>query len=146
MTVESPKTPADTIPFPLSPGERVLANTIPTANLPGMWAAFNALRHLTRAWMIRELDPQMAVFRSITAEEESASAVFRAVKRLGYSGSRYLNPRNHVHKNALFPFCVAVYRTIADTFCVAVYRTIADKGTRSVTHDTLATTWTPVTT
>lgn len=114
MPTEAEESPADTVSFPLSPGERVLVNTIPTARPPGMWAAFNAVRHLSRAWIVRELDPAMAVFRSITAEEESASAVFRAVKRVGYPGSKHLRPRDHLHKNALFPFCAAVYRTIAD--------------------------------
>lgn len=114
MPTDEQKSPADTVVFPLAPVERVIVDTVPTAQPPGMWAAFNAVRHLNRAWMIREADPVMAIFRSITAEEESASAVYRAMQRLGYPGSKYLNPRNHVHKNALFPFCAAVYRTLTE--------------------------------
>jgi hypothetical protein len=50
----------------------------------------------------------MAVFRAITAEEESATAVFHALMRVGYQGSKKLNPRNHIHKAALHPFLAAI--------------------------------------
>jgi hypothetical protein len=50
----------------------------------------------------------MALFRSITAEEESATAVFLTVKRLNYSGAELIKHRDHLHKNALFPFSKAV--------------------------------------
>lgn len=46
----------------------------------------------------------MAVFRAITAEEEAASGVMRCLSELDYPRSNELNPRNHLHKHAIFPF------------------------------------------
>lgn len=82
---------------------------------PGKHCARSALRHLEKASLIAELDPEMAVFRGITAEEEAASAVFHAVRRHHYVGAAKLNPRDHLQKNALGPFCAAV----AELFAVA---------------------------
>ena len=50
----------------------------------------------------------MAMFRAITAEEEAATAIFHSLQRLRYPGASGLNPRNHIHKNALAPFLHAV--------------------------------------
>lgn len=76
---------------------------------PGKHCARNAIRHITRAWEIRETDREMAAFQAITGEEESVSAIFHSLRRHRYAGSEKLNPRNHVHKAAVFPFfrCVA---------------------------------------
>jgi hypothetical protein len=63
-----------------------------------------AINHLNKGWLLRKIDPEMAVFRAITAEEESVSGVFHALKHRGYNNSKILNPRNHVHKNAAIPF------------------------------------------
>lgn len=54
----------------------------------------------------------MAVFRSLTAQEEAATAVFLALqlKKQKYEGAGYLKPRNHRHKIALAPYL----DTIAD--------------------------------
>jgi hypothetical protein len=103
-----PKRPSDSLTFPLEATDRLIADLVPTSREPGRWPAINALRHLNRAWLAREADPEMAVFRSITAEEESATAVFLAVKRLTYSGAEVIKHRDHLHKNALFPFTKAV--------------------------------------
>lgn len=46
----------------------------------------------------------MAVFRAITAEEEAASGLMRCLSELYYPRSNELNPRDHVHKHAVFPF------------------------------------------
>ncbi len=46
----------------------------------------------------------MAAFRGITAEEESATAVFLSLKRLRYPEARRLLHKNHGFKNALAPF------------------------------------------
>jgi hypothetical protein len=99
---------ADTIEFKLTPIDRAVAELLPEASPPGKWPAFNAVRHPNRAWRIREIDPEMSAFRSITAEEEAASAVFLALKRRHYVGAKGLNHREHFHKAALVPFCKAV--------------------------------------
>ena len=75
---------------------------------PGKHCARSAISHLTRCWTLRKLDPGMAVFRAITGEEESVSAIFHSLKRLKYVGAEKLKPRNHVHKAALQPFLAAV--------------------------------------
>lgn len=64
----------------------------------------SALHHLERAGVLIELDPAMAVFRAITAEEEAASGLMRCLRELGYPRSDELNPHDHVHKHAVFPF------------------------------------------
>ncbi|MCB1605317.1 MAG: hypothetical protein KDI59_11755, partial [Xanthomonadales bacterium] len=49
--------------------------------------ARNAINHLEKAWVIRDIDIEMAVFRGITAEEEAASAVFHCLKNHRYSNA-----------------------------------------------------------
>ncbi len=71
---------------------------------PGKHCARNAIRHIEKAWEIRELDREMAAFRAITGEEESVTAIFHSLKRHRYPGADGLNTRNHVHKAAVFPF------------------------------------------
>ncbi len=79
---------------------------------PGKHSARSAIRHIQKAWEIRELDREMAGFRAITGEEESASAIYHALKRRRYNGADKLDPRNHVHKAALYPFLIAVSQAL----------------------------------
>ncbi len=67
------------------------------------------------ATILDGVDLEMAAFRAITAEEEAASALFHSLKRRRYAGAARLSPRNHVHKNAVAPFCTAVSRVLAAT-------------------------------
>src|SRR6266700_1198395 len=71
---------------------------------PGKHCARSAIRHISRAWDLRHIDREMAAFRAITGEEESVSAIFHSLKRHGYEKANKLNPRNHVHKSAVFAF------------------------------------------
>ena len=75
--------------------------------------AWNSVRHLERAWALADIDAQMALFRAITAEEEAATAVFIAVKQLGYPNADRLNHRRHDQKQGLFPFLMAVNNFLA---------------------------------
>ena len=75
---------------------------------PGKHCARSGIRHIEKAWEIKDIDREMAGFRAITGEEESVSAIFHALKRRRYKGSDKLNPRNHVHKAALYPFIIAL--------------------------------------
>jgi hypothetical protein len=111
-TTESPR-PSATIEFETTELEREIADLLPLYQSSSRFPAFNALRHLNRAWRIRLLDPEMTVFRCITAEEEAATAVFKALQRHGYHRAEKLNSHNHVHKNALIPFVAAVSRILA---------------------------------
>jgi len=64
----------------------------------------HSIQHLEKAWAIRELDAEMAVFRGITAEEEAASALFYCLKQHKYKNSSKIAFREHKHKLGLFPF------------------------------------------
>ncbi len=64
----------------------------------------SALRHLELAEKLTVVDPAMAIFRGITAEEEAASGLMFALRDLKYPGAEKFKPHNHVHKHALFPF------------------------------------------
>jgi len=75
--------------------------------------ARSAMFHIRRAWDIREVDPEMAAFRAITAEEESVTAIFKSVQRRNYTGAKRLRPYDHVQKSALAPFLVAVENALA---------------------------------
>ncbi len=67
------------------------------------------------AWKIKDIDPEMAGFRSITAVEEATVAIFHSLKRRNYIGAEKINLRNHVHKAALRPFLIAIGNTFADS-------------------------------
>lgn len=82
---------------------------------PALHAARSALRHLERAWALSDEFPEIAVFCGITAEEESATAIFHSLKRRGYSGAEGLRSRDHVDKGALHPFLLAIGRAINES-------------------------------
>ncbi len=69
-----------------------------------------ALVHLGYAHEIAEIDPAMAMFRSITAEEEAATAVFRSLQKLKYPRADELLPKFHLHKAAALPFILSVVK------------------------------------
>jgi hypothetical protein len=54
----------------------------------------------------------VAGFRAITGEEESVSAIYHALKRRRYNGADKLDPRNHLHKAALYPFLIDVSQAL----------------------------------
>lgn len=98
----------------LSAFEEKVVEHILKSSAPGKHAARSALRHLERAWKLVDEMPELAIFSAITAEEESATALFHALKRRRYKGARTLNPRSHLHKTALHPFLLAVGKLIAE--------------------------------
>lgn len=71
-------------------------------------SARSAIRHIQKAWLIKELDREMAIFHAITGEEEAATAIIYSLQRRNYPGAGQLKPHNHVHKNAVYPFFLAV--------------------------------------
>ncbi len=78
-----------------------------------MQCARSAVRHLNKAWEIRYLDLGMALFRCLTAEEETATAIFLALKSRQYKGAQHLNHRSHRDKAAVAPFLRAVGNKLA---------------------------------
>jgi len=79
----------------------------------GKHCARSAVAHICRAWRIQVVDPEMAAFRALTAEEEAATAIFHALKRLRYHGADRLGLRDHTHKAAVRPFFEAISESFA---------------------------------
>jgi len=80
----------------------------------GRNCALNAISHLESAWKIKDIDPEMAVFRAITAEEEAATAIFIALKEKSYENANRIKFKNHPYKQAVAPFITAVSKFMAD--------------------------------
>jgi hypothetical protein len=83
------------------------------ASPPGKHACRSAKRHLERAWILATSMPELAIFSGITAEEESATALFHVLKKRRYQGADRLDVRNHIHKIALHPFLSAVGKLVS---------------------------------
>jgi hypothetical protein len=100
--------------FPMTPlqGQMILA--LPETRAPGRYCAMNAARHLNRAWKIKDVDFEMTALRCITAEEESAKAIFHALRASRYEGADRLRLKSHVHKLALITFMRAVNNFVAE--------------------------------
>lgn len=98
----------------LNEAEKAISELILQQPAPGKHAARSAISHIQRAWKLRELDPEMAVFRAITGEEEAARAIFHALQRHRYSHADQLNWRDHRHKGAVLPFISAVGRLVME--------------------------------
>jgi hypothetical protein len=64
----------------------------------------SALSHIEKAWLLKDIAPEMAIFCSITAEEEAATAIFIALRDLKYDGAKKIKFRKHEYKQALEPF------------------------------------------
>ncbi len=69
---------------------------------------FNAINHLEMAYKIKDIDPNMAYFRAITAEEEMASAIFLILKEHQYNNAKKLKHLNHSYKQGLDYFILSV--------------------------------------
>lgn len=65
---------------------------------------YNAIHHLKMAFKIKELDPEMALFRAITAEEELARAIFIILKEQKYENSNRIKDQEHKYKQSLSIF------------------------------------------
>jgi hypothetical protein len=88
--------------------EKRLVQHVLLSECPGKHAVKSAIRALERAWELKDRMPDLAIFLGITSEEESATAVFSALKSRKYPGCERLKPHNHVQKTALHPFLLAV--------------------------------------
>ncbi len=76
--------------------------------------ARNAISHLECAWKIKDIDPEIAIFRAITAEEEAATAIFIALKEKGYENADKIKFKKHPYKQALAPFITGISKFMAD--------------------------------
>src|SRR5688572_12178635 len=94
--------------LPLTDFQDKLRQVVEKTPSPGKHAARSAIVHLQKGWELRQLDPAMAVFRGITADEESVAAIFHALKARHYKGAATLDPHRHLHKAAMVPFLAAL--------------------------------------
>lgn len=84
--------------IPLSPFQKGLAEACRKLAERPRHSTLNAIKGLKRAWLIADLDPEIALFRAITAEEEAATALMIALRQRRYPGSRALQPTRHADK------------------------------------------------
>ena len=103
------------------------------SHAPGKHAARSALRHLERAWSLKDSMPEVAVFLGITAEEESAAALFLSLKRRKYEGAGALSCRSHVQKTALHPFLLAAGKLLSQIPEAGTARFIFDDNLSPIT-------------
>lgn len=68
------------------------------------WASVNAVGHIQKAIDIAVIDPAMAAFRAVCAEEEAATALLSSLKEQEYPGADKLRFRNHADKHAVVLF------------------------------------------
>lgn len=74
--------------------------------------ARNSVHHIERSFRLKEIDPEMAVFRAITAEEEAATSIFLALKEKGYHNADKIKFKDHACKQALEPFLRAISKFV----------------------------------
>lgn len=73
-----------------------------------------AIQHLHLSYALHTVDPAMAMFRAITAEEEAASGLLRCLISRGYPLSEHLRPREHVQKHAVTPFLQSIVQHLSN--------------------------------
>ena len=116
--------------FEMSGFHKKVTELILDTPAPGKHCARNAIAHIKKAWEIREIDPEMAVFRAITGEEEAATAIMHSLQRRKYKGAEKLKYRDHTYKAALFPFFQGISGSFArhlEQFKVALEIDTKDK-------------------
>lgn len=67
-----------------------------------------AFIHLSLAHRLKDTDSAMAIFRAITAEEEAATALLRALQARGYAAPGEILPKDHLQKAAVYPYLRAI--------------------------------------
>lgn len=75
----------------------------------------SAFHHLECAAVLVKIDPAMAAFRALTAEEEAATSLMHCLKERGYKNADLLKPKDHVQKNAVSPFLDILGSSFAKT-------------------------------
>lgn len=79
----------------------------------GGYSSASSAQHLKRALELKEKMPEVAVFLTITAEEEAATAVFSALRKKRYKEAERLRDKVHAFKAGLYPFIQLLGNTVA---------------------------------
>jgi len=101
--------------LPLTPFQRRIEDGVRKLKGRTRHAGLNAVHGLRRAWTIAPVDPEMAVFRAVTAEEEAATALISALQTRRYPGARELKPWKHPHKAGLMILIETLGRAIGES-------------------------------
>lgn len=80
------------------------------------FADLSAIAHIRKAWELKDSDMHMAVFRSICAEEETATSLMASIKAQGYPESEKLHFYNHASKAGVIVFIKGVLDWVGDKF------------------------------
>lgn len=96
--------------------ERILRIAVSKLPKPVRMRAQSSLDGFDRAFSLLEIDREMASFRAITAQEEAAAALFRALQVRRYPGADRLDLKRHDHKAALWPVLDAARMALSDAF------------------------------
>lgn len=97
--------------FPFSDFQKAVISALDNLKGHVKHCARNAIYGLNKAWQIADIDPNIAIFRSITAEEEAATALIIALKQRQYKAAGALNYKDHRHKAGITPFINAIAKT-----------------------------------
>lgn len=100
--------------YPFTEWQEKLIEAVPKLKGRPRHCAINAFRGLKRAWLIADLDPEIAYFRALTAEEEAATALIIALKHRRYPGAEKLDYNYHPHKMGIAPFLGAIETVFAE--------------------------------
>ena len=73
-----------------------------------------AIQHLNLSYSLHALDPAMAMFRAITAEEEAASGLLRCLIDRRYPLAEHLRPKDHLQKHAVTPFLQSILQHLSN--------------------------------
>lgn len=110
------ESPVDRSPeLVLSPFQKGLEEAVRKLRGRPRHAGVNAIRSLRRAWLIAGIDPEIALFRAITAEEEAATALMVALRLRRYPGSSKLSPWRHADKAGLMVLITVLSKVFADS-------------------------------
>lgn len=78
------------------------------------WAAKNAMSHIFMATQIAKIDPLMAAFRAICAEEEAATALISSLKKHKYKGAESVKFHSHQDKQSVVVFIQLIKKWYVD--------------------------------
>lgn len=101
--------------IPLNGYQENVMKCVDEASGLALHSARHSRVHLDRAWQLKKRDPEMAVLRAITAEEEAATAVLACLRQLQYERATNISFKNHTHKQAVYPFLMAVGEFIGES-------------------------------
>lgn len=79
-------------------------------------AGISAINHIQMAQKIEGIDPQMACFRAITAEEEAATSLLASLRDQGYPHSDKYHLWSHENKAGVIVFIKAVVSWFSESF------------------------------